>query len=134
MDILAFFAKHPGVYLVTDKIDDFGLLAKMFAPVKNRMVVEVFSPEKYSQAEKEGFPYIAYNIQNNKDFELVLEKGYRLVTMNLEFARTHAENVRKIREKGVQTMLYSAGNIAETKKNADIGDIFYYDGEENLNR
>ena len=58
MDILAFFAKHPGVYLVTDKIDDFGLLAKMFAPVKNRMVVEVFSPEKYSQAEKEGFPYI----------------------------------------------------------------------------
>lgn len=34
MDILAFFAKHPGVYLVTDKIDDFGLLAKMFAPVK----------------------------------------------------------------------------------------------------
>lgn len=36
--------------------------------------------------------------------------------------------------KGVQTMLYSAGNIAETKKNADIGDIFYYDGEENLNR
>lgn len=60
----------------------------------------MFSPEKYSQAEKEGFPYIAYNIQNNKDFELVLEKGYRLVTMNLEFARTHAENVRKIREKG----------------------------------
>lgn len=40
----------------------------------------------------------------------------------------------EIREKGVQTMLYSAGNIAETKKNADIGDIFYYDGEENLNR
>ena len=72
MDILAFFAKHPGVYLVTDKIDDFGLLAKMFAPVKNRMVVEVFSPEKYSQAEKEGFPYIVLYIHIIIVFVLVL--------------------------------------------------------------
>ena len=131
-NILTFFETHPDIYFVTDKIDDFKLLSEKFGTLQARMVVEVFSEDKYKQAEESGFPYIAYNIRNRKGFETALKNKYKLVTMNLNFARTHEDKVQELRNDGVLTLLYSVWTPQNIQDNEDIGDIFYYNGEENL--
>ncbi len=130
--ILAFFEAHPDIYFVTDKIDDFELLSEKFGILQSRMVVEVFSESKYKQALENGFSYVAYNVKNNKDFDLVLKNKYKLVTMNLNFARFHEDKVKELRNNGVLTLLYSVWTQKDIHDNGDIGDVFYYNGEENL--
>ena len=130
--ILTFFEAHPDIYFVTDKIDDFELLSEKFGILQSRMVVEVFSEDKYKQALENGFSYVAYNVKNNKDFELVLKNKYKLVTMNLNFARSHEDKVKELRNNGVLTLLYSVRTQKDIHDNGDIGDVFYYNGEENL--
>ena len=131
-EILDFFVKHPDMYLVTDKLNDFALMAKIFAPIKNRMIVEVFSAYAYKTAKQNGFLYVAYNISNKADFNKVLTNRYNLVTIHLPFARKYENEVKKLRKLGIKTMLFTAENIEKIEKNSDIGDVFYYDGEEVL--
>lgn len=131
-NILDFFEKHPDIYFVTDKIDDFKLLSEKFGEIKPRMLIEVFSEDKYNQAVQYGFSYIAYNVRRGADFDLVLKNRYKMVTMNLKFARAYEDKVKALRAKGVQTLLYSVSSQKEIENNLDIGDIFYYNGEENL--
>ena len=131
-NILAFFEKHPDIYFITDKIDDFKLLSEKFESLQSRMVVEVFSENKYRQAAEYGFPYIAYNVRNNKGFEKALKNKYMLVTMNFNFARAHEDKVHELRNNGVLILLYSVQTPKDIQNNEDIGDVFYYNGEENL--
>ncbi len=131
--ILDFFVKHPNIYLVTDKIDDFTLLKEKFYPIQHRMIVEVFSKEKYEEAKHCGFRYVTYNIKNEHDFKIVENEKYALVTMDINMARKYLEQVKQLRKSGVIFMLYSVDNPRDVKQNCDIGDIFYYDGEEIIN-
>lgn len=131
-EILDFFVRHSDRYLVTDKLNDFALMAKIFAPIKNRMIVEVFSPYAYKTAKQNGFLYVAYNISSKADFNKALANRYNLVTIHLPFARKYENEVKKLREFGIKTMLFTAEDIEEIEKNSDIGDVFYYDGEDVL--
>ena len=84
--------------MVTDKLNDFALMAKIFAPIKNRMIVEVFSPYAYKTAKQNGFLYVAYNISSKADFNKALANRYNLVTIHLPFARKYENEVKKLRE------------------------------------
>lgn len=131
--LLDFFMEHPNLWFVTDKIDDFRLLSELFFPLKNRMIVEVFSAQKYEEARQNGFVNIAYNVRKKQDFALVLERGYRLITISLKDVRRFSDELKELRKFDVKVMGYSAKSLEEVKRYQDVVDVFYYDGEDNLN-
>lgn len=132
-DISDFFVKYPNLWLVTDKINDFKLLEEKFSKIKARMIVEVFSPEKYEEAKQYGFENVAYNIASVEDFSLVFENGYDRVTIWLDFLKQHKDLVQNLKLAGVKIMAYSTDNYFEVKRYSNLVDMFYYDGEEDLN-
>lgn len=132
--ILDFFRKHPNVWLVTDKIDNFELLADKLGELQKRMIVEVFSVEKYEEAFRNGFLHIAYNVRNMRDLRIVEKHNYPLITISLSDARRYHAILKKLKSVGVKIMGYSAKNLAEVEAFADVVDVFYYDGEDNLNQ
>ncbi|MBQ2561806.1 MAG: hypothetical protein II559_00120 [Muribaculaceae bacterium] len=54
-EINEIFLSHPDLTFVVDKTDDPAILKKFFPRLKNRMVVECFSLERYAQVKKAGF-------------------------------------------------------------------------------
>ena len=129
--ILDFFLKHEDLWLVTDKIDNFELLNQKFFKLKNRMIVEVFSLDKYKQAKRFGFAGVAYNVKNYKDAKIVIDNNIAMVTMSLNIAKND-EIIEMLKEKGVKILGYTAKNFAKVKQMQNDIDMFYYDGEENL--
>ena len=60
-EINTFFEQHPELYLVTDKISSPELLCRYFPNLKDRMVVEAFSYQHYSQLKHEGYYRVLYS-------------------------------------------------------------------------
>lgn len=54
-EINEIFLSHPDLTLVTDKTDDPDVLEKYFPKLKNRMMVECFSIERYKDVTRRGF-------------------------------------------------------------------------------
>lgn len=131
--ILRFFRENKDLWLVTDKIDDFSLLNEKFFELKDRMIVEVFSIDKYFEAKKFGFARVAYNVRNKNDIEKVKKHGVSEATMSLGFANNNFEEVLSLKQKGVKILGYSANNFKKVREMLDVVDMFYYDGEESLN-
>ncbi len=137
--ILDFFLKHPDIYFVTDKIDDFKLLKEKFFPLQNRMIVEVFSTKKFEEAKQNGFKYIAYNICNEDDvcnvnnFDIAIQNHYDIVTISLSNAQIFEDKIQQLRSQGIVVMIYSVSSFKDVVRYQALGDVFYYDGEENLN-
>ena len=130
--ILEYFERYKHLWLVTDKIDDFDLLSEKFKLIKDRMIVEVFSYSKYIEASIKGFQNLAYNIGNKKDFELVEDKNIKQVTISIDFARKQIGEIKKLKDKGVKILGFTAKKTDEIAEIREYIDMFYYDGEENL--
>ena len=131
--ILKFFSENEDLWLVTDKIDDFLLLDEKFGKIKNRMLVEVFSYKKYIEARKFGFENIALNVKTKKDVEIALDRGIEMVTMVLDFAKNNEREILRLKNNGIKILGYSAKNFDEIRKFDGKIDMFYYDGEEDIN-
>lgn len=54
-EINEIFLAHPDLILVVDKTDDPAILEKYFPKLKDRMIVECFSMERYKEVTKAGF-------------------------------------------------------------------------------
>lgn len=54
-EINEIFLQHPDICLVVDKTDDPKILAKYFAQLKNRMIVECFTMQRYVEVSQSGF-------------------------------------------------------------------------------
>ncbi|MBR5598517.1 MAG: hypothetical protein IKW39_00590 [Alphaproteobacteria bacterium] len=130
--ILRFFRENKNLWLVTDKIDDFSLLSDKFLEIKDRMIVEVFSVKKFREAMVFGFRNIAFNVKNKKDVKTVLENGIKMITISLRTAKNIKDELKILKENKVAILGYSAKNFAEVKDLEDFIDMFYYDGEDNL--
>lgn len=131
-DILSFFNEHPDLWLVTDKIDDFQLLDERLGVLKKRMIVEVFSPEKYREAKQLGFVHLAYCIHSYSGFQFVRDNNVKMITVSLEGLRTYTSEIQELRDRGVWVLGYSAKDRRELKEYENMADMFYYDGEDSL--
>lgn len=60
-DINDFFLAHSNLHFVTDKISDPDILERFFPQLKERMVVEAFSYDHYSELIDRGFEYVTYS-------------------------------------------------------------------------
>lgn len=49
------FKKNPDLWLVTDKITDLGVMERFLPDLKDRIIVESFSPQQYSEGKNRGF-------------------------------------------------------------------------------
>ncbi len=130
--ILKFFSKNEDMWLVTDKIDDFYLLDKKFGKIKERMFVEVFCYKKYLEAMGFGFMNVALNVKNKADVKEVLKNKVNMVTMSLEFAKNNESDVLSLNNNGVKILGYTAKNFDDVRKFEGKIDMFYYDGEEEI--
>lgn len=131
-DILSFFNEHSDLWLVTDKIDDFRLLDEKLGTLKKRMIVEVFSPEKYEEAKLLGFMHLAYCIHSYSGFQFVRGNNIKMITISLEKLRRYASEIQDLRDRGVWVLGYTAKDKQELKEYENMVDMFYYDGEECL--
>lgn len=59
--INAFFMKHGGIYLVTDKVSAPGALSAAFPLLKDRMVVEAFTYDDYRELVEQGYYRVLYS-------------------------------------------------------------------------
>ena len=133
--ILDFFEKHPDIWLVTDKVTDYSLLDKRLGRLKDRMIVEFWDDEEYEKALRFDFKYLAYNLDTIEDISLVLEKGYKFVTVSAAFLEQYKHTLQALRlKKGVKVMVYTAENKEDVAKYADLADMIYYDGQEKLGK
>ena len=82
-DIHEIFMSHPSIYLVTDKIQNIDLLYEKFSDFKDRIIVEVFSVEKYREVQSRGFLHAAFCVWNN-DFlhQKVNENQIDMITLS----------------------------------------------------
>ncbi len=60
-DINDFFLSHDSLFLVTDKVSDAQVLGRNFPLLKERMVVEAFSYNDYSELIKQGYASVFYS-------------------------------------------------------------------------
>ena len=104
------------IVLVTDKIDDFKLLAKTMAN-KNRIVVEVFSVSKYNEAIDNGFSNVALNIDLRDRFivDLLELNHIKGVTYNVSMIdESHPvvyANASKINELNIVSLGYTSNDM-----------------------
>lgn len=54
-EINEIFLAHPDIFFVVDKTDDPAILEKYFPKLKNRMIVECFSMQRYKEITDAGF-------------------------------------------------------------------------------
>ena len=133
--ILDFFEKHPDIWLVTDKVDDYALLDKRLGRLKDRTIVEFWNEEEYENALKYDFKYLAYNLNKIEDISVVIEKGYRFVMVSAAFLEEYKNTLQALRlKKGVKVMVYTAENKEDVAKYADLAEMIYYDGQEKLGK
>ena len=131
-DIVKFFNKNNDIRLVTDKIDNFNLLSEKFASIKNRMIVEVFSEQKYKEAKVNGFKHIAFAVFNEYFLDKVLKNKYDMITVPINFAKQNMEKLLELKKQGVKILVYTAKNIDELQSLKNVSDFIYYDGTESL--
>lgn len=60
-EINEFFLSHDSLFLVTDKVSDARVLGRNFPLLKERMVVEAFSYEDYSELRRLGYASVLYS-------------------------------------------------------------------------
>ncbi len=130
--ILEFFKFNKELWLVVDKIEDLRLLNDKFIEIKDRMIVEVFSLEKYFEAKRLGFLNVAYNVKKLSDVKLVLDNGIYMITISLRMHKSMKKELKSLKENGVLILGYSAKNFDEVLEMENEIDMFYYDGEESL--
>lgn len=79
------FMSNQSLYLVTDKIQDIDLLNKKFGNFKDRIIVEVFSVEKYNEAKEKGFFYPAFCVwADERLYRLVDENQIKIITLSAD--------------------------------------------------
>jgi hypothetical protein len=60
-EINEFFMQHDSLYLVTDKVSDPAVLSSYFPELKERMVVEAFNYNHYTQLRRDGYHLVFYS-------------------------------------------------------------------------
>ena len=77
------FMSNPTLYLVTDKIQNIDLLNKKFGDFKDRIIVEVFSIERYKEVQEKGFFHPAFCVwDSEKLYQLVDENQIDMITLS----------------------------------------------------
>ena len=136
-DILDFFIKHPDMWLITDKIDDFKLLDEKFKPIKDRMIVEVFSENKFNEAKKYNFKHIAFSVNNDYKLDIAKNNRYPMITVPMYFAAQRKKDFSELKQNGTKILLYTAKNSSALSKMKmleiyDLADMIYFEGKEHL--
>lgn len=124
------FLQHPNLYLVTDKIDDLDLLVSEFAPFLDRVIVEVFSVEKYQEALAKGIKYPALCIWNDKGmWKQAMQQNIQMVTASVKSAdkRSTRKRLKKLRRKGVIILGFSTNDDTFMRKNLHLFNLYYTD-------
>ncbi len=121
-DILSVFENNPELILVTDKMNNFDLLERYFSPLKNRMIVEVFSIDKYNEAYKRGFPYPAFCVKKNIDrLNEALKNNVSIITFDMRAEHSFFE---KIKQSGLISLGYTSNQLKFVQENTFINGIY----------
>ncbi len=91
--------------LVTDKLEDFSKLNRLLK-YKERLIVEVFSYEKYNEALKEGFLYPALNIKTKQQVRQILRKNIKIITLDYKLFIKNEIYFRFLHRMGVTIMVF----------------------------
>ena len=131
--ILSFFEKHPDLWLVTDKIEDWQLLAEKFPGLKERMICEFWHKEQYNKAKEYGFNNPAYSVNSREDLKFAEDNNFEFITVSTDFLEKEKYAIQKLRrQKGTKVMAFTADNKTEARKYGYWADMIYYDGPENI--
>jgi hypothetical protein len=109
-DICRIMQEHPGMVLVTDKVQDFELLRQQI-PFADRMIVEAFSPHDCLQAFRAGFTNVALTAWNVYHLHQAQKYGIRGVVLSAHLMVTHPSSVplvRQLHDSGCCIMVHGA--------------------------
>lgn len=109
-DICQLMEENPEMILVTDKIQDFDLLARS-VPYKDRMIVEAFSCHGALQALRNGFSNVALTVWGAEQLKAVLRyhiPGVVLYGPLIESDPGALEQVRRLHRQGCCIMAHWA--------------------------
>jgi len=128
-EINEIFLAHPDVMLVVDKTDDPVVLENFFSKLKDRMIVECFSLERYKEVSKAGFKQamlseeaftpevvIKQNIKHlfNKD-----EPRVDMIAISRKYYNEHKTERRLIKIFNIPMAVWSATDLQHANETFD---------------
>jgi glycerophosphoryl diester phosphodiesterase len=112
------FTENPSLILVTDKIEDFDAILNQihFPNMQERLLVEVFSYQKYKEALKKGIKYPMLNRAGLDSLKSRLPyiKNGRIAIITVGFSeadRDKAELLETIVNSGAQVFAYTSNDL-----------------------
>lgn len=128
LGIREIFMKHPDLYLVTDKIDNFELIVKEFGDFRERIIVEVFSRKKYEKALKAGIKYPAYCVWNGpKNIDKAIKSGFRMITIPLQEIAEREEALQRAKANDICVLSFSYNTNEMMKQKSKLVTMYYTD-------
>ena len=109
-DINRIFTENKDLILVTDKIQDFDILLNNFK-FTDRMIVEVFSYEKYKEAQKKGIKYPALCVCDTERIRQVIKYNIKMITTEISFFKQNIKMFKYLHKKGVVVMVFGTPTI-----------------------
>lgn len=115
--INAIFLKHPDLYLVTDKLNDFDQIKEQLTIPQDRLFVEVFSYEKYARALRQGIKYPMLCMRSKEKltefkYDYLFRLGrVRMITIPAEIIPEAETELSELLQHGVRIFAYSSNNI-----------------------
>ncbi len=127
-DIAQLFEQYPNVILVTDKVDDYRLLDKYFSNLKERMLVEAFSRQRYIELKEHGYTPMLSNgcsIRQTLHPELLLNGGVEWIASSHiipTFNQWFLSNVL-----GIKLALFTINDIERCQELNKYANLIYTD-------
>ena len=116
------FLKHPDVYLVTDKLDDFEQLTAQLTIPRNRLLVEVFSYTDYVKALLRGinYPMLCFWKKEKFDrlrYKLLFALGrIRMITIPAKIIPEAEKELSALLKSGVKIFAFSSDDVPFMQK------------------
>ena len=121
-DINDLFLKHPDLYLVTDKLDDFEQLTAQLSIPRDRLLVEVFSYTDYVRALLRGInhPMLCFWKKEKFDrirYKLLFALGrIRMITIPAKIIPEAEKELNALLKSGVKIFAFSSGDVPLMRK------------------
>lgn len=131
-EIKDIFENNPNLILVTDKIQNIDLIVNKFSSFLDRLIVEVFSIEKYREVKQKGIQFPAFCVWDSKErYDTAKTEGVAMITLLANNLDNHLPWFQKNRN--IVVFAFStegdekANSITEIKKYAPFITGWYTD-------
>ena len=106
-EINKIFINNNKIFFITDKTENFKKLNSDFQSIKKRMIVEIFSKERFKDAVKEKIYNPMYKY-NTGDYKFVVRNNIKIVSASIKQILKNKQEFEKLIKKKIYVFAYTS--------------------------